>query len=497
VVALLAAVFLTLTACANDTSSRDGQQTLRIAQSAPPGSFKIGDWSGGEAILSSAVYDGIVTLGVDGKVEPGVAESWTFSDDRKTLTFRIRKGEKFSDGAPVDADAVVASFEALRKGSTSAGIWADVASVKATDPATAVVNFTKPDAAFLSGLTGAPGAIGSPKALAADSSKLTPVGSGPYTLDKAATVNGSKYVLKRNPDYWNAKAYKFDRVEVSIIADATASQNALRAGQIDVLPSAGTQDVVKTFPADRFDSGENNPTAVGVIWLADRKGTVVPALADERVRKAINLAFDRESIVKKLLGPGTAATNQILNPANPGFSKDLLGATPFDVARARALMAEAGYGSGFSVTMPSTVVSTQYESTITQSLSAIGIRVKWEQVPFQDFFTKVASRKYGMYFMFNGFTAFDAQDVRASLSGAFNPFQSTTPELQALQATANSASDAESVAAWRAVNKYFVDRAWFAPLNYSTGFWAASKNVKYTIPTSYGTNLLPFAPAAD
>jgi peptide/nickel transport system substrate-binding protein len=167
------------------------------------------------------------------------------------------------------------------------------------------------------------------------------------------------------------------------------------------------------------------------------------------------------------------------------------------VARARALMAEAGYGSGFSVTMPSTVVSTQYESTITQSLSAIGIRVKWEQVPFQDFFTKVASRKYGMYFMFNGFTAFDAQDVRASLSGAFNPFQSTTPELQALQATANSASDAESVAAWRAVNKYFVDRAWFAPLNYSTGFWAASKNVKYTIPTSYGTNLLPFAPAAD
>jgi peptide/nickel transport system substrate-binding protein len=404
---------------------------------------------------------------------------------------------KFTDGEPVDAAAVVANIEALRKGSSTSQNWANVTGAEATDQLTVVVTLSRPDAALLPLLTGTVGAIGAPEALTAESSKLTPVGSGPYVLNTDETVTGTKYVLERNPDYWNAEAYPFDRVEMTIIADATAAQNALRAGEVDVLASAGAQEVVAQFPESDFDSGQSEPIAIGVIWFADHTGAMLPALGDVRVRKAINLAFDRETIATKLIGPGAGPTNQLFNPTTGVFDEALLKETPYDVKQARKLMAEAGYGDGFAVTMPSTVVSTQVESVITQSLADIGITVTWESVPFQDFYAKVFGGSYATFFMFNGLGAFPAADLQGSLSGVFNPQAQTTPELDALRLAADSAPESEQADAFGAVNEYLVEDSWAVPLFYSRTNWVASKKVKYTSPTQYGTNLLPFAPAGS
>lgn len=498
-IAAIAAVIVAgigLSGCApGQAPAENTEKTLRIAQSAPPGNFTIGAWSGGESLLSTAVYDTPVILSPEGELLPGIAESWQYSKDKTELTFHIRDGMKFTDGAPVDADAVVASFQALRKGPASSQGWVNVSTVKAADKSTVVVNLSQPDASFLPSLTGSVGAIGSSAALTAQSSKLKPVGSGPYTLNETKTVVGSKYILDRNPDNWNVKAYPYAHIEVSVIADATAAQNALRSGQIDVLPTAGQKSVVDQFPSTQFNSGENHPTGAGVLWLSDRAGEVVPALADERVRKAINLAIDRQSIATKLLGPGNGPTNQVVSPSNKAFSKELLNEDPYDPNRARTLMAEAGYADGFAVTMPSTIVSQQIESTLTQSLADIGIKVSWKAVPLQEFDSKVYAKTYGMYYMFIGLSAFDAQDIRASLSGAYNPFNWTTPEFDKLRKAANAAPVDQEAAAFGAVNKYLVEHSWNAPVAYSNGYWVASKNIKYTAPTAYNLNLLPYAPA--
>lgn len=498
-IAALAVVGVALAGCSagDPTDDGGGEQTLLISQSGPPASFTVGAWAGGESMLSTAVYDTLVTLGVDGELLPGMAESWEFSDDRTQLTFTIRDSMTFTDGTAADAPAIVQSMEALRAGPSTSTVWANVSGIEATDDSTIVVTFSRADAAYLPNMVGFNGAIGAPDSLAAESSALEPVGSGPYILNMDQTVTGSKYVLDRNPDHWNVDAYPYEHVEVSIIADATAAQNALRSGQLDVLATAGSKDVVDTFPDAQFNKGENNPTAVAVLWLADRGGVVVPALADPRVREAINLAFDRDAISQNLLGPGSQPTNQVVNPVNEAFSEEFFAATPFDVETAKSLMADAGYAEGFAVTMPSTVVSTQFESVITQSLGDIGIEVTWEPIPFQDFYSKVFGQNYGMYFMFNGLTAFDAQDIQASLGGAFNPFNSTTPELESLRAAADSADDANQGEAFRDVNEYLVDENWFAPLAVTSGFWVASKDVNYTPPTAYGVNFLPFAPAED
>jgi peptide/nickel transport system substrate-binding protein len=89
-----------------------------------------------------------------------------------------------------------------------------------------------------------------------------------------------------------------------------------------------------------------------------------------------------------------------------------------------------------------------------------------------------------------------ANDANSSLSGVFNPFGSTTPELTKLLAAANAAPDDQQAAAFSEVNKYFVDNAWFAPIAWSAGFWISDKKVKYTAPTQYGVNLLPYAPVS-
>ncbi|MCQ6271446.1 ABC transporter substrate-binding protein [Pseudarthrobacter sp. R1] len=490
---------LAISACTagngHDSGNKDKEDTLHLALNTPPTSFAIGEWAGGEQYLATAVYDTIVTLAptVD-KFQPGIAEAWEYNTDRTRLTLNIRKGMTFTDGAPVDAAAVVASLEAARKGPASSQSLASVSAVEATDESTVLVELSRPDGALLYNLSTSVGSVGSPKVLTAESSKLEPVGSGPYVLDKEATKVGDIYVLVRNEDHWNAEAYPFERVEAKLLQDSAAARNAFRAGQVDVYGEK--KEALKQYAASQFNQGEAPPGNMAALWLVDREGKVVPALADQRVRLAINMAFDRESIAKNLVETGDGATNQVFSPISETFDKELLDKTPYDVKRARELMAEAGYADGFNVTMPSNFATTTYEPIVSQALSEIGITVNWEPVPFQDFFAKVFGGSYGMFFMFSPISGIDAKDADAALNGAFNPFQSTTPKLQELIAAANAAPEDKQTEAYRAINEYFVDQAWFAPLSSPSGFWVSSKDLK-TVPLQGvpSINLLGYEPA--
>ena len=494
--ALVASVALAgCTPSGPDDSNGGEEQTLRLAVQAPPTSFAIGGWGGGEAYLFLSVYDTILQRAVDGEIEPAIAESWNYSEDSTVLTFDIRDGMEFSDGNPVDAEAVAASLDAARQSPALSGQMSSIAAIEATDESTVVMTLSKPDAALVPLLTGIAGAIGSPEVLTDESSQLEPVGSGAYVLDQDGTTVGSKYTLTRNDDNWNAAAYPYETIEFQVIPDPTAVQNGLKSGQLDFAGVA--EDLLSQFPEDKFTTGNSNPQAVGALWLVDREGTIVPALADVRVRQAINLALDRDLITSSLNAGSSTATNQVYSPLGDAFREDLLETYAYDLDEARSLMEDAGYGDGFSVTMPSTSISTTYESTITQMLGEIGVVVTWESVPFQDFYAKVLGGSYGMFYMFNGLSGSDAQDTLASLQGLFNPFSSTTPELQELIDSANAASLADQGEAFGAVNEYFVDEAWYAPIASVTGFYVTTKDVTFTPPLVGSQTIRPFAPAGS
>ncbi len=507
-VAVALATALALAACSSQGTPSDSSSageasgapaavdlTLNLSMQAPSGDLSVTNFTGGDPTIYLAVYDRLVTQAVDGSLVPSIAESFEYSEDNTVLTFKIRAGQTFSNGEALDAAAVVASLEASRQSEAHAAQFATVADISAPDASTVVLTLNTPDASLLYILSGSDGAVGAPSTLGTEDSKLNPVGSGPYILDEAQTTVGSTYVLVKNPDNWNADAYPYSEIDMLVIADPTAVQNAIKTGQID-FASLQSPDLVTQFPEADFTTGQSQPTAVGGLFIVDRAGSVVPALADVRVRQAINYAIDRDTIAEKLLGGTGLATAQVMNPAGGAFDSALDSTYPYDVEKAKALMAEAGFANGFELTMPSTVLSQTFDAVLAQELSDIGITVNYETVPFQDLYAKLYAGAYGMFWLYNGYAGSDAKDVQQVLNGSFNPQASTTPELEGLLATANAASMDEQGAAFGAVNAYFVDQAWFAPVTSATGYWVTSKDVTYTPPVAFGTSLLAWQPAS-
>ncbi|HWU08909.1 MAG TPA: ABC transporter substrate-binding protein, partial [Streptomyces sp.] len=300
-----------------------------------------------------------------------------------------------------------------------------------------------------------------------------------YTLDKSATVNGSVYVLKRRDDYWNKKAYPFPTVKVRVIADRTAAVNALKAGEIN----AGSVEVTQadTLKTSGFEVKHVDATAAGVLTLADRDGKLLKPLGDVRVRKAINMAFDRDKIVEQILQGAGEATAQSFNPKGQAYDKALDTTYPYDPAEAKRLMAEAGYAKGFTASMPSMVYTKPFEPTITQSLRDIGITVKWETVPAQQTVSALLSKKFPMFFTMDGLNTTPIE-LRNTFdpTGARNVFKTTDERFDMLLKQANSKADpTEAADMYKEINSLTVKDAWNAPVFHVGTYWVTKKGITY------------------
>lgn len=478
-----AATLLVASACGSGgtDSSEGGNGELSIAIQAPPGSFELAQLDGGQSsYLWSSLYDTLLYTDNKGQIQPNAGESHSYSGDRETLTLKLRKGMTFRSGTPVDAAAVKASLDHIRTtpGPNQAGL-ASIASVGTPDESTVAIKLKHADGALLANLSRVNGAIGDPAAMKRPDAATDPVGSGPYTLDKAATVNGSSYTLKKRDDYWNADAYPFETVRVKVMPDRAAVVNALRAGEL----TAGSVDPtqVEALRATGLRITPVKASTAVLLFLSDREGEKLEPLGDVRVRKAVNMVFDRQKIVQTFLrGAGTAST-QVFNPQGQAYDPGLDKAYPFDVAAAKKLMAEAGYPDGFAVTMPGFVTTKPFEPMIAQSLGAIGVEVTWEPVPLQQQATALSSGKYPMYLGIYGLDT-DAVLTRLYFSPGTptNPFDSSDPELTKLIEQADSAADpAQSGAAYKGINRFVVENAWFAPVVDSGITWVTAKGITY------------------
>ncbi|WP_285244176.1 ABC transporter substrate-binding protein [Pseudarthrobacter sp. fls2-241-R2A-127] len=482
VVAVGLTLALGLTACSAPAKEASQEsRTLAFAIGGQPSSFDPAQAEVGEAAyIWTGIYDTLLKVDADGAVKPSAAKSWEYSSDAMTLTLDLRDGLKFSDGAEVTSEDVAATIERSR---TTPGIRVpDLASVKSVDTPddhTVVLNLSKPDPALLVNLATGAGIIAEAKKLGDENLALDPIGSGPYVLDKNATVNGSTYVLKRRDDYWDLQDYPYKTVTIRVIEDSQAKFNALQAGELDAGTASAAQ--IATLPEGAFEKKKIEAQAWGGLLFLDRTGSVVPALGDKRVREAINMAFDRDLYAKQLMSGGARATSQFYNPIQSGYDPDLEGYYKHDPEGARKLLAEAGYPDGFALTMPSSYFSHTFEPAITQSLADIGIKVTWESVPPQDVFPSLSSGKYGMAWYFEGLNSPSIQ-TRANLQkgGALNPSGYESPELNSLLSEAAQTTDPDAQGAvYKRINRYSVENALVAPLVYSSGTWLTKPGVKY------------------
>lgn len=325
------------------------------------------------------VYDRLVHTTPQAEAEPGLAESWEFADDGSYLEMSLRQGVTFHDGEPFNAEAVKANIERAQtvEGSTAVTLLDHITEVEVVDEYTVRLHTEYPDAALPLTLSDRAGAMISPAAFDNPDLELMPVGAGAYRVTEYQPDNFALY--ERYEDYWNVDETHIKTIDLRVVIDTTTRLNALRSGQLD----AAEIDAQQVADAESAGLGLTMGSDVS-FSLLQFNSVNRPEFADERVRRAINLAIDRQGMVDGLLfGYGEAS----VQPFPPGYYATNPDITvedtyPYDPEAARALLEEAGYGDGFSfeIVTTATPLRVQTSEVIQANLAEIGIEVSIRRV---------------------------------------------------------------------------------------------------------------------
>jgi len=417
VLTLIAAIAVLAIAAEAQTPKRGG--TLRVSYGNEIANLDFHTAPGYEMMwVAMNVGCGLVNITPDGKFVGDVAESWTTTPDGLLFTFKLRKNALFHDGTPVDAAAVKFSIDRLRDPATKSGMrtfYEPVHSVEVLDPQSVQVRLKHPYAFFLHMLaayrTGlvlySPAAT--QKYTVEDRKQGKPeavIGCGPFKLIE--WVKGGNLVMERFDKYFQPGLPHLDRVIIRVIKDPVTEMAAFKAGEVDFIASFSPEhvDTLKAqVPNAQIMTGkETTPMLATMKVTIPKDGKPMskervphPIFGDVKVRKAVGCyGMDRAEIVKiAFKGKATPWVGTI--PPGTLDSVDLNAACPYDQAKAKALLAEAGYGPAKPLTF--TLMTNTEKSVfnviatvVKEQMSRIGVtanirlvdKITWMNTTLQD-----------------------------------------------------------------------------------------------------------------
>ena len=301
------------------------------------------------------VYEGLVRCNPDGTVRPALAKEWTWAKDGLSISFKLREGVKFTNGETLTADDVIYSLKD-RYPTSSTGkseVIFDFPKMTKVSDSEVVIPLKKNASDALNLLTQQKYSIMNKKAVDAAGSLAgsKPVGTGPYTLSQ--WVQGDKMILTANDNYWGGKA-KIKTITIRIIKEASQAQIELESGNVDAVITGGNSDVI------RVQKGEvkgiksvpifNGVNALQFNFKKDFANNVL-------VRQALNYAIDRNAIAQ---GDSSGLNKPVWQPGiptHPCYIQDYVTKPPYEYnpEKAKALLAQAGYGNGLTLELYSDV----------------------------------------------------------------------------------------------------------------------------------------------
>ena len=372
--------------------------TLVFGTAADPGSMDPASSSAGTAFtVFDTIYNGLVEKDktVDAPtppIVPGLAESYEVSPDGLTYTFKLRRGVKFQDGTPFDASVVDFNvrrwsdkgfkyFDEIAAGN-AASLMQYVKGGKALDDFTYAFTLSEPMGGFIDLLASHTYFyLVSPKVIetfGAAGLAAHPGGTGPFKVSDYK--RNQQVVLTRNEGYWGSSPY-LDRLIYRVIPDQTARVAGLLSGEIDI---------AMELPPDSVETVRKNPKLEVYLRGKPHNFSLLPnfrekPFSDAKVREAVSKAIDRDAIVKSILQGTARPGTQFYGIGNPGFDELVTKVQDTrDVARAKQLLAEAGYPQGFETRMLCTPAGSGVPSTdqimefLQSNLAEVGIKVKLE-----------------------------------------------------------------------------------------------------------------------
>ena len=338
-------------------------------------------------IVFSALCDKLFDIDEKLNIVPQLAASWEWSADSKALTLKLRPGVTFHDGEKLDAAAVKYNIERHKTmaGSNRRGELALVTGVDVVDPMTARLNLSAPFAPLLAQLADRAGMMVSPKAAQAAGEKFgaNPVCSGPFRF--VERVAQDRIVLERFPNYWNKGEIHVDRIVYLPIVDATVRLANLKSGQLDFIERMASSDVPALKTDARFRISKITEIGYQGITINVGKSDLAqknPLGRDPRVREAFELALDRDGIVQVVMDGEAAAGNQWVAPDNPYYAKTMP-VPKRDLARAKALLQEAGVPNpSFTLMTPTTSDAQKIAQVVQAMVKEAGFDVKIQSTEF-------------------------------------------------------------------------------------------------------------------
>ena len=472
---------------------------------------------GGNMILHA--FEGLLIYDQDGNIAPGSAESWEISEDGLTWTFKLREGLKWSDGTDLNANDFVYSWKrvcdpmvAAPYAETVLGMVEgydaaiegdlDALAVTAIDDLTFEVKLANA-CTYFDGL--AAFATLSPVQQATveangDAWAIDPatyVSNGPFMVTE--WVPGSHILMSKNPNYWNADAIKLDGIKWNLIEDSNASYSAYQSGEVMMIKDVPTEEIPSLLGSEEF----HVEPIIGTYYIS--YNTQVAPLDNALVRKALNLAIDREYVADTLMqGTYSAATN-FMGPGwqdtdGSDFSANANGGEPYmsataDIEGALALLEEAGYpnGEGLPVLHYATNEAGYHKVVaeyLQQAWKEIGITLEVEIVEWSSF---TPMRRNGDFEIARNGWVGDYKDPSNQLELLYSTNGNNDGKFMneefdaAIDASRSTTDPVERSAALHLAEDILIEEAACGPVAYYNDFWLQSTQIEgmWHSPTGY------------
>jgi peptide/nickel transport system substrate-binding protein len=436
-----------------------------------------------DLLVGGLMFDTLVVYDKDAKLQPGLAETWK-QIDPTTYEFTLRKGVKFTDGTPLDGDAVKAHFERSMK-ALKGQRFHDMIKTITVSAEKLTFTLSRPYTPFLGNLAFGTGGIQSPASIKqyGDQIAFNPVGSGPYKL--ADWQRGVSMRFVRNPDYWGTKP-RLDEITVKFVQDESTRMASLEAGELDVIQNAPPQRAAELKNSKTLQL-ITRPYAQS-FWLGFTATNQY--LKDVRVRRAIAMVVDRTGLVNNVTeGIARVATGFLPPELAASTIKPITG----DVAAAKQLLADAGYPSGFSIDLWAPNGTYLRDKEIAQAVQAplksIGVNANIRVLEYAAYADGLNRHEAGLFVL--GWAHTSAPD--AMLRGVFqsksaanwSAYKNDNIDKLIDDAVAQPSYD-QAVKIWQQIDQALIDDAAGVPIYWSTLLYATSAKVHDFFPTPLG-----------
>ena len=358
-------------------ASAQGARTATVALSADAVTLDPEDTNDNLSFsIERSTYDGLVGFTPDMKLKPELATSWEASPDAKVFTFHLRRGVKFQDGTPFNAQAVKINFDRARDATHKLrrySLYENIASVEATGDDTVRFTLKDPFGAMLYNFAHPASRIISPAAIAQGEPYIARhmVGTGPYKF--VSWTPGQQIVLERNPSYWESGQSKADRVVFRFIPEDASRMATLLSGEAQfAFPVPGVQvEAVSRAPGVRVQRS----WSIYAYYVA--MNTQREPFNKLQVRQALNYAVDREALIRVVLRGYGRPLDAPITPGVIGYAPVQKGGWPHDPTKAKQLLSEAGLPNGFTATMSlgQTTEANRVGEFLQQNLGAVGVKI--------------------------------------------------------------------------------------------------------------------------